>query len=161
MLSRNTQRVLKYQLGHLPGVVKNEVDANVQPVVTPIRRIPMVLKEKFKKEIDRLQNLGVITPVDKPNPWVSSVVVATKKSGALRICIDPRPLNAALKCERYWLPILEDILPELGQPRHSQPLTYARATGILSWIKKPVYSPRLQHLLESTGGESSHTSSQT
>ena len=45
------------------------------------------------------------------------MVVATKKSGALRICIDPRPLNAALKRERYQLPILVDILPELGQAK--------------------------------------------
>ena len=70
-------------------MVKIEVDANVQPVVTPTRRIPTALEEKFKKEIDRFQNLGVIAPVDKPTPWVSSVVVATKKSGALRICIRP------------------------------------------------------------------------
>ena len=110
-------KVFKRQLGRFPGVVKIEVDANVQPVVTPTRRIPTALKEKFNKEIDRLQNLGVIAPVDKPTPWVSSVVVATKKSGALRICIDPRPLNAALKRERYQLPILEDILPELGQAK--------------------------------------------
>ena len=86
----------------------------MEPVVIPTRRIPTALKQKFKKEIDRLQNLGVIAPVDKPTPWVSSVVVATKKSGALRICIDPRPLNAALN-KRYQLPILEDIFPELGQ----------------------------------------------
>ena len=86
-------------------------------VMTPTRRIPTALKEKFKKEIDRFQNLGVITPVNKPTPWVSSVVVATKKSGALRICTVPRLLNAALKRERYQLPILEDIMPELGQAK--------------------------------------------
>ena len=79
--------------------------------------IPKALKERFKKEIDRLQSLGVIGPVDQPTPWVSSVVVATKKSRALRICIDPRPLNAALKRERYQLAILDDVLPELGQAK--------------------------------------------
>lgn len=77
--------------------MKIEVDADVQPVVTPTRRIPMALKEKFKKEIDILQKLGVISPMDKPTPWVSSVVVVTKKSGVL---------NAALKHECYQLPIL-------------------------------------------------------
>ena len=71
-------------------MVKIEVDANVQPVVTPTRKIPTAVKERFKTEIERLQNLGVIAPVDKLTPWVSSVVVATKRSGALRICIDPR-----------------------------------------------------------------------
>lgn len=110
-------RVFKSQLGRFPGMVKIEVDPNVQPIITPTRRIPTALKERFKKEIDRLQNLGVIAQVDRPTPWVSSVVVATKKSGALRICIDPRPLNAALKRERYQRPILDDILPELGQAK--------------------------------------------
>lgn len=98
--------------------MKIEVDANVQPVVTSIRKIPTTLKKKFKKEIGRLQNQGVvIAPVDKPTPWVSSVVVATNRSGALRICMDLRPLNAALKCKHYQLPILEYILPELGQAK--------------------------------------------
>ena len=110
-------RVFKSQLGRFPGMVKIEVDPNFQPIITPTRRIPTALKERFKKEIDRLQNLGVIAQVDRPTPWISSVVVATKKSGALRICIDPRPLNAALKRERYQLPILDDILPELGQAK--------------------------------------------
>lgn len=148
-------KVFKRQLGRFPGVVKIEVDTNVQPVVTPTRRIPTALKEKFKKEIDRLQNLGVIAPVDKPTPWVSSVVVTTKKSGALRICIDPRPLNAALKRERYQLPILEDILPELGQAKVFSTVDF-RAIGIASWMKRPVYLPHLQHLLEDTGGAGSH-----
>ena len=43
--------------------------------------------------------------------------MATKKSGALTVCIDPRPLNAAVKRERYQLPILDDILSELGQAK--------------------------------------------
>ena len=77
----------------------------------------MALKEQFKEELDRLETLGVIARVDKPTPWVSSVVVATKKSGALRVSIDPKPLNAALKRERYHLPVLDDLLPELAEAK--------------------------------------------
>ena len=109
--------VFKSQLGCFPGVVHLEVHENVRPVVTPTRRIPTALKEKFRHEIKRLEDLGVIAPVEKPTPWVSSVIVATKKSGALRVCIDPRPLNKALKRERYQLPVLDDILPELAQAK--------------------------------------------
>ena len=69
------------QLGSFPGNVRLEVDENVKPVTTPTRRVPTVLKEKFKEELDRLETLGVIARVDKPTPWVSSVVVTTKKSG--------------------------------------------------------------------------------
>ena len=56
----------------------------------------------------------MIVPVDEPTDWVSQMSVAEKRSG-VRICIDPRPLNKALKWEPYKLPVLEDILPELSQ----------------------------------------------
>ena len=106
--------VFKSELGSFPGKVHLEVDENATPVVAPTRRIPVALKEKFKDELDRLENLGVIAKVDEPTPWVSSVVVATKKNGALRVCIDPKPLNEALKRERYQLPVLDYLLPELS-----------------------------------------------
>ena len=105
------------QLGSFPGNVRLEVDENVKPVITPTRRVPIALKEQFKEELDRLETLGVIARVDKPTPWVTSVVVATKKSGTLRVCIDPKPLNAALKRERYHLPVMDDLLPELAEAK--------------------------------------------
>lgn len=52
--------------------------------------------------------------VDKPTAWVSSVVIATKKSGAVKICIDPCPLNQVLKRETHQLPILDDLMTELA-----------------------------------------------
>ena len=65
--------------------------------------------------LDCLQKLEVIAAIDEPTPWVSSLTVVVKKSGALSICIDPRPLNTALKRERHQLPMLDDILPKLSK----------------------------------------------
>ena len=110
-------QVFGSQLGRFPGKVKLEVDEKVKPVITPTRRVPTALREKFKDELNRLEALGVIAKVDEPTPWVSSVVVTTKKSGSLRVCIDPKPLNAALKRERYPLPVLDDLLPELAEAK--------------------------------------------
>ena len=45
------------------------------------------------------------------------MVVVTIKSGDLRICLDPRPLNKVLKHERYPLPVMEDILPKLANAK--------------------------------------------
>lgn len=110
--------MLMYLRAHLlPGTVHLEVDPEVKPVVTPARRIPMALKESLKKELDRYAKLGILKPVEEPTPWVSSVAVATKKFGALRICINPRPLNKALKREMYQLQLLDEILPDLAQAR--------------------------------------------
>ena len=102
-LVRRYPEVFAKDLGTLPGTVHLRVDENAEPSVTPSRRIPIALKEKFKDELDRLKNLGVLAKVDEPTACVRSVVIATKKSGALRICIDPRPLNQALKRETQQL----------------------------------------------------------
>ncbi|PFX12884.1 Retrovirus-related Pol polyprotein [Stylophora pistillata] len=102
--------VFQRELGALP-------EQFTTPVVAPPRRVPTSLKEKLRKELDRLQQMEVIAPIDEPTPWVSSLAVAVKKSGALRICINPRPLNTALNRERYQLPALEDILPELSKAK--------------------------------------------
>ena len=91
-----------------------QVDETAQPVVMPPHRIPPALRDKFKGELNRLENLRVLSKVDEPTSWVSSIVVRTKRSGQLRVCIDPRHLNRALKRETYQLPLLNDLLPELS-----------------------------------------------
>ena len=100
-------------LGKLPGKAHLETDPTVPPVISPPRRVPIALKDRLKAELDRLQDFGVLSPVDQPTDWVSQLVICTKKSGDLRLCIDPRPLNRALKREHHPLPIIEDILPDL------------------------------------------------
>lgn len=100
-------------IGSLPGKHTLRVDTNVQPVVMPDRRIPLSVRPQLKSELDRLVSLGVLVPTDEPTPWVSQLVITMKKSGELRVCIDPRELNKALLRERYTLPVLEDILHAL------------------------------------------------
>ena len=105
--------VFDENLGTLPGKVHLQVDATCKPVVLPARKIPVAVREKFKNELKRLEELKVIAPVDEPTEWVSQIVVAMKKSGSLRICIDPKPLNDALKREHYQIPVIDDLLPDL------------------------------------------------
>ena len=167
------------ELGTLPGTVHLEVEQDATPVVAPPHRVPVSLKNKLKEELDRLQQLGVIAPIDEPTPWVSSLAVAVKKSGSLRICIDPRPLNAALKRERYQLSVLENILPELSKarvfstvdlksgywhcvlaPESSVLTTFANPYGRYRWIRFPfglsasseIFQKHLTHALENLPG---------
>ena len=83
-------------LGRMEGKLHLEVDDSVSPVVMPPRRVPVALKGKFKEELDRLIDVGVLTKVEEPTKWVSSAVVTAKSNGKVRVCIDPRPLNEAL-----------------------------------------------------------------
>ena len=59
----------------------------------------------------------IIVPVTEPTEWVSALAIATKKSGELRVCVDPRSLNKALRREHYKPPTLDDVLPELSKAR--------------------------------------------
>ncbi|XP_062576513.1 uncharacterized protein K02A2.6-like [Saccostrea cucullata] len=104
-------------LGKLEGELHLRIDTTVQPTKIPTRKVPLSLKSDLKKELDRLQNLGVISPVTTPTDWISSMVVARKSNGAIRLCIDPKPLNVALQRNHYPTPTIEDILPDLTKAR--------------------------------------------
>lgn len=90
-------------LGKLPGLQHLEVDPLVKPVIMPDRRTPVAIRPQLKCALDKMVKGGVITPVTKPTPWVSQIVVTKKKQGGLRICIDPPELNKALRRERYTM----------------------------------------------------------
>ncbi|PFX23749.1 Retrovirus-related Pol polyprotein, partial [Stylophora pistillata] len=49
--------------------------------------------------------------------WVSQFVVAAKKSGELRVCIDPKAFNTALKRVRYQILVIDDSLPDFAEAR--------------------------------------------
>ncbi|KAL9970099.1 hypothetical protein ACROYT_G022422 [Oculina patagonica] len=100
------------QLGDL-GEATLRIDENAQPKVLPCRKIPLAIENAVKEELDRLVEKDVLVPVTEPTEWVSQMAVVHKPSGKLRICIDPQPLNAALKREHYKLPVLDDVLPKL------------------------------------------------
>jgi hypothetical protein len=60
-----------------------------------------------------MEKTGVITRVDEPTEWVNSLVVVEKPNGQLRLCLDPRDLNKAIKREHYQLPTFEEISTRL------------------------------------------------
>nr|XP_022296799.1 uncharacterized protein K02A2.6-like [Crassostrea virginica] len=103
--------------GKLDGKLTLEVNQDVKPVKMPARKVPISIKHKLKQELDRLEQLEIIKPVNTPTDWISSLVVAPKSNGRIRLCIDPRPLNQALKRNHYPTPLIEDILPDLGKAR--------------------------------------------
>ena len=103
--------------GRMPGQVNLQVDPNIQPVIMRPRRVPIAVQPKLKTELERLEHEGVIEKVDEPTDWCSSLVCVQKPNGNLRLCIDPQPLNVALKRPRFALPVIEDVLPDLDGVR--------------------------------------------
>ena len=100
-------------LGELPGTQHLQLKPDAIPVVMANRRTPLAVRPRLKTELERLVNLGVLTEVNEPTPWVSQIVITEKKNGSLRLCLDPHELNKNLLREHYTLPILEDVLHEM------------------------------------------------
>jgi len=100
-------------IGSIPGEHHIVIDNTVPPVVHPPRRIPLTVEAKLKKTLDKLENDGIITKQDGPTDWVNSLLVIEKKDGSLRICLDPRDLNKAIKREHYHIPTCEEVLAKL------------------------------------------------
>ena len=71
------------------------------------------MQGKVKKELEYMVDLNIITPVTEPTDWVISLVVVEKPNRSLRICLDPRDLNQAIKRQHYKLPTTEDILSQM------------------------------------------------
>ena len=67
----------------------------------------------MKTELDKMVADKIVTPVTEPTAWVSSVLVVPKKDGSVRICLDPKDLNTAIKRSHYPLPTVEDVTSRL------------------------------------------------
>ena len=76
-----------------------------------------MLCSKVKAELEKMEEMKIISKVDKPTKWVNSIVIVTKPSGDVRICLDPRNLNKAIRREHYPMKTAEDIAANLKSAR--------------------------------------------
>ncbi|KAL8608308.1 hypothetical protein ACOMHN_042175 [Nucella lapillus] len=100
-------------LGALEGEINIHLKEEAIPVVHAPRRIPHTLKEKLKNDFSKIEKSGVITKVTEPTEWVNSLVIVEKSNGKLRICLDPKDLNTAIRRPHYPSSTLEDALAKL------------------------------------------------
>jgi hypothetical protein len=103
-----------------------KVDPKVTPVINPSRIIPAALRSRVKEEFNDMEQItekitdyrkNVIRKVEEPIDWVSSMVVVEKPNGKLRICLESKHLNTAIKRERFHLTTIEDITTRMANAR--------------------------------------------
>ena len=78
-------------------------------IIHASRRAPVQLCDKIQAELDRMVKLDVIKLVTEPTDWVSSITYVMKADGSLRVCLDPKDLNRALKRGQHHIPTMEEI----------------------------------------------------
>lgn len=106
--------------GKFDGKVSLEVDRSVPPSIQPPRRVPIAMRCKLKKELELLEKEGIIVREVLHTEWVSNLVIVQRgnpETVSIRICLDPIPLNKALKRPNLQFVNLDEILPELGKAK--------------------------------------------
>ena len=141
-----------------------------------------MLKEKYQGELERLVERSttcIIAKVSEPTYWILSTVVPMKPKGKIHLCLDPRPLNKALKRNHYPKPVIDDLLPDLCKARvfsvvdvkngfwhvqlddeSSKLTTFATPWGHFQWLRMPFgitpapeeFQRRLHEALEGLDG---------
>ena len=104
-------------LGRLEKSYHILIDPTVSPVINAPRTIPAALRKRVKAELDDMEKRGVIRKVDEPTDWVNSRAIVEKPDGSLRICLDSRLLNKAIKREHFQLPTTEDITTRMANAK--------------------------------------------
>ena len=96
---------------HLPR--GDTLAANRQCPFVAGTTVPVALRDRLKATLDDMVRDDIIEAVEEPTEWISSMVVIMKKDSKLRICLDPKDLNRAIRRENYQLPTIEDIATRL------------------------------------------------
>lgn len=75
---------------------------------------PLPLNDKVKEELQRMEKMGVIIPIEVATEWCAGMVVAPKPNGMIRICSDMTHLNEYICRERHVLPAIDETLAKLA-----------------------------------------------
>lgn len=103
-------------VGLLSGDVELHLKPDAIPVVNPPRRIPIALRDRFKAELSRMEKQNIIAPVHSPTDWVNSFVIVEKpKTQSLRICLDPKALNDAIRRPHYPMRTFDEVVSQLSE----------------------------------------------
>ena len=94
--------------------LKIPIDHKVPPVVQKLRQVPYQLRGKLEKKLDELEELNIIEKVTTPSSWILPVVIVPKKNGDVRLCIDMRQANTAVKRIKHPIPTIDEVLQDLN-----------------------------------------------
>jgi hypothetical protein len=110
------QDVFAWNKGELGCCTVGEHSINTQGF-PPCRVAPGWLsfweETKVKRQIDTLVEMGKMRPSD--SEYACRVTLPVKKDGSMRFCGDYRPLNLQTRRDSFPMPLVEDIISQLGK----------------------------------------------
>ena len=96
-------------IGCFPGTYHITLCSDAKPIIHAPRKCLIAMRPLVGEKLDEFLEQGIITPVEEPTDWVSSLACSWKANGKLRVCLDPRDVNKAIKRDHYKTPTVEEI----------------------------------------------------
>lgn len=93
--------------------IKLIIDKRVDPKQKTYNCIPLAQEKRVTEILDRMEKEGIIEKVKGYSEWISPLIVVPKGINDIRVCVDMREPNTAIKRVVYPLPTLEFILCKL------------------------------------------------
>ena len=105
--------------GDLGKIRATEHHFELRPDARPPHQHPYRAVPKSRKVVEDHINLQLAADVieQAQSEWASRVLLAPKKDGTLRFCVDFQSLNALTIPDTYPLPRMEDCIDSLGEAR--------------------------------------------
>jgi len=102
----------EYDLGWTDLVTHRIDTADHRPIRQQLRRYPPVYPEAIDEHLNDMLTHGVMEPA--ASPWASNIVLAKKKDGSLRCCIDFRQVNDITRKDAYPFPCTDQCLDAMN-----------------------------------------------
>lgn len=101
--------------------------ADHRPRFLKARNVPFALQSAVEAEIEKLVQLGILTPVNT-SEYATPAVPVIKKDGSIRLCGDYKTtINPSLDITHYPLPKIDDLLAALAGGMHFSKIDLNRA----------------------------------
>lgn len=100
--------------GLLPGSYSIPFDKTAPSHIDAPRKIPFKIKEKLRNQLDLMVDEGIISKVDKPCKYISSLVCVEKADKSLRVCLDPKYVNKYIVRSKLNIPTLDSLVAEMS-----------------------------------------------
>ena len=88
-----------------------KIRSHVKSVQQKLRRLPFTVRDAFSEEA------GIIERTDA-SEWISPIVVAWKKGGQIRVCVDLRKPNEAFIEDKFLPHTVDEMLSEMPGATH-------------------------------------------
>ena len=114
-LREKYSQVFNADRGVISGVkAKLRVMENAKPKFCKTRSVPYALSAAVDKQLEKLIEKGVCSPVDY-SEWATPIVCIPKTNGEVRICGDYKvTINPWLDVDKYPLPKTQDLFAKLA-----------------------------------------------